>query len=78
MSRTRILAPKGTAPPMIPRTANEWAHFLKKAIDRAEATGHPSLAGLRLAMIEGRAEKVLRRLSLVTEADLDREMPLSS
>jgi hypothetical protein len=76
MGKTRFLPP-GATPVAIPtKTSLMWTDLLRQAIERAETTGDKRVQGLRRAMIEGRAEAFLRRLSILSTADLDREMPL--
>ncbi len=76
MSRTRILPslvspPKSTAP----RNIHEWNSLLSKAILRAEKLGDRRLEGLRKAMMDGRSEKILRQMSILSDVDIDREFP---
>jgi hypothetical protein len=53
----------------------EWNHLLSKAIKRAELKGDNRLAGLRKASSDGKAESILRRFGILSEADLVREFP---
>ena len=77
MSRTRILPslvssqPKSTGP----RNIHEWNALLSKAIQRAEGLGDRRLEGLRKAMMDGRSEKILRQMSILSDVDIDREFP---
>ena len=59
--------------PAHPTTATGWTSLLSQAIKRAEAKGDIRLAGLKRAMVEGTAEKTLRKLSILTDVDLQRE-----
>jgi hypothetical protein len=78
--KTRIL---GTAPQttpkrtiQVPERREDWNQLLRKAIQRAEVTGDRRLEGLKRALVDGKAEKHLRLLSIIHDADLDREFPL--
>lgn len=64
-----------TKKPTAPTTASGWNTLLSQAIKRAEVRGDNRLAGLKRAMVEGQAEKTLRRLGILTETDLQREFP---
>jgi hypothetical protein len=46
---------------------------MRKVIDRAERTRDRRLAGLRKAMLEGKAEDHLRLLGIISEVDIRRE-----
>jgi hypothetical protein len=56
---------------------NQWLQLLRKAIARAQATKDPRLNGLQQAMATSSAEKILRRMSIICDADLIREFPES-
>ncbi len=47
-----------------------------KAIDQAERANDRRLPGLRKALADGKAEKHLRMLGIICEADLFREFPV--
>lgn len=77
MSRSRTL-PSLVSPPSKtsgPKNIHEWNTLLSKTIQRAESLGDRRVEGLRKAMVEGRAEKMLRQMSILSDADLDREFP---
>lgn len=59
--------------PKGPQNAHEWNLLLSKAINRATEKGDRRVTGLRQAMQDGRAEKILRQMSILTETDIDRE-----
>lgn len=59
--------------PKHPRTVQDWNVLLSQVIQRAQATGDRRLEGLRLAMVNGQSEKILRQYSILSEADLLRE-----
>lgn len=72
MTKTRQLYPtlkkQGTA------TSQEWNRLLRKAIQMAEAGGSVRrLRMLKRALGQGKAREYLKRLSIVCEADLQRE-----
>lgn len=76
MSKSRIL-PTLTSPkkPLGPQNIHEWNALLSKAIQRADAAGDRRVEGLRRAMTDGRSEKILRQMSILSDVDLDREFP---
>ena len=77
MPKTRLLkAPKPKK--QNPKSPVEWNALLRKAISRAEAIEDSRLAGLKLALSKGQAERKLRRMCIVSDADLDREFKKSS
>ncbi len=75
--KTRFLPP-GPAPTTTTRSVLAWTDLLRQTTTRADQVGDRRAAGLRRAMVEGKAEAVLRRMSILSETDLDREMPLQS
>lgn len=76
MSKSRLL-PSIAPPkkPLGPQNIYEWNALLSKTIQRAAAVGDRRLEGLRKAMTDGRSEKILRQMSILSEVDLDREFP---
>ena len=52
-----------------------WHTFMLKVIDKAERTTDRRLPGLRKALVEGQAEKHLRLMGIICEADISREFP---
>lgn len=58
-----------------PTGHNEWNALLSQSIRRAEALQDPRLAGLRKAMVEGKAEPTLRRMGIISKVDIEREFP---
>lgn len=56
-----------------PKNTNGWNSLLSAAIKRAEAKGDNRLASLRSAMVNGKAESVLRKYGIISEADIIRE-----
>ena len=60
-----------------PNSIEGWNVLLREAITRAERQKDRRLEGFKRAMIEGKAEPILRRLGIICPADLDRELPLS-
>jgi hypothetical protein len=54
---------------------NQWILLLKKAIAMAQKTKDPRLGVLQQAMRTATAESVLRKMSIICEADLRREFP---
>lgn len=64
-----------TQAPKNPTTATGWNQLLTKAIRRAEARSDNRTQALKRAMIQGSAESTLRRYSILSETDLNREFP---
>lgn len=58
-----------------PNRREDWKQLLNKALARAEASGDRRAIGLKQALIDGEAEKHLRRLGVIHEGDLTREFP---
>ena len=52
-----------------------WVALMRLTIARAEATGDKRLEGLRWALQEGKSEMFLRKLGVISEADIPREFP---
>lgn len=74
MSKTRLLqAPKPKT--QRPRTPVEWTALMKKAIARAEAVGDRRVENMKKALRRGGVEQKLRRMSIISEADIAREFP---
>ncbi len=71
MTKSKMLQP--TEALKHPKDVQEWNQLLSKAIKRAEETGDRRLEGLRQAMTQGRSEKILRSMSILSESDLNRE-----
>jgi len=59
-----------------PDRREDWKQLLVKAIQRAEATGDRRLEGLKRALVDGQAERHLRRLGIIHDVDLSREFPV--
>lgn len=57
---------------------NQWNLLLRKAVVRAQAANDPRVTALQQALGTGDAEKVLRRMSIICDADLAREFPVQS
>lgn len=58
-----------------PQRAHEWQGLLRRAIEAAAAVSDARLPLLRAARDGADAEKVLRRLSIIHDADIAREFP---
>jgi|AntDeeMinimDraft_6_1070357.scaffolds.fasta_scaffold03487_6 hypothetical protein len=50
-----------------------WGNMYREALRRAEASGDPRLQDLR--HFSGDPEQALRRLSIISKVDLEREFP---
>lgn len=53
-----------------------WENLMSRVIERATRLEDRRLEGLKHASSTGSSESFLRRLGIICEADLDREMPL--
>jgi hypothetical protein len=72
--KSRVAKPvKKTAAAQLPKTKQDWNRFMRRVISRAEAVGDRRLPGLKQALAQDRSETLLRKLSLVSQADIDRE-----
>lgn len=58
-----------------PTRALEWKRLMEKTLARADKLKDRRAAGLRQAVVDGRAEPLLRRMGIISEADLLREFP---
>lgn len=56
-------------------TQNQWTQLLRKAIARAQANKDPRLPSLQHALQQAEPELLLRRMSIICDADLLREFP---
>lgn len=75
MNRVRKLEP--STPSLAPVGQSQWNQLLRRAISAAELAKDPRLTALRQAMMANTAEKTLRRMSVICDADLQREFPVS-
>ncbi len=58
-----------------PQNHAEWHSFMLQVIERAARTEDRRLPGLRKALAEGKAEKHLRTLGIISTPDVLREFP---
>ena len=58
-----------------PTTSSGWNTLLSLEIRLADGKADPRLGGLKRAMVEGKAEQVLRMYGVISQADLLREFP---
>jgi ABC-type microcin C transport system permease subunit YejE len=58
-----------------PRDLYGWVKLAQLAIARAEKIKDRRLEGLRASLTNGKAERTLRQLGIICEADVDREFP---
>lgn len=78
---TRLLNQNQQSPKRViqaPSRREDWKQLLNKAIARADAAGDRRVEGLRQALIDGAAERHLRRLGIIHEVDLTREFPIKT
>jgi hypothetical protein len=77
---TRLLNQNLPPKPRIqaPERREDWKQLLRKTIARAELTGDRRLEGLKCALVDGAAEKHLRRLGIIHDVDLTREFPVKN
>ncbi len=57
----------------LPANPYEWKQLMHKALDKAVQNNDPRAAGLRKALESGQAERHLRLMGIVCQADIDRE-----
>jgi hypothetical protein len=75
MAKTRLAAGADRPVKRGAKAPHEWDHLMQKAIVRAEKLGDQRrLRQLRRALQEGRSAQCLKRMSIITEADIDREL----
>lgn len=73
MIRVRKLNPPKPSKAAMGKT--QWVLLLKKAISKAQVTKDDRVQALQNALMTDTAEKVLRRMSIICDADLQREFP---
>ena len=73
MSATRLSQP---VKPKSPTDLYGWTRLAQMAIERAVKKKDRRLEGLRAALTNGKAEKTLRQMGIISEADVLREFPL--
>jgi len=54
----------------------QWVVFCRRALARAKQAKDPRVTALQEALNANNAERTLRRMSLICDADLDREFPV--
>ncbi len=59
----------------LPQSISDWNRLLQQAIEQAAAGQSRHLPGLRQALVDGTAEKHLRKLGIICPTDIDREFP---
>jgi hypothetical protein len=72
-STSRVSQP---AKPKTPTDLYGWTRLAQMAIARAEKKKDRRLEGLRAALTNGKIEKILRQMGIISEADVLREFPL--
>lgn len=75
--RTRLLVPS-TETIRAPESIQEWNRLMMDVISRAESLEDRRLPGLRKALVDGKAETHLRKLGVISPADVEREFPLTA
>lgn len=71
--KTRLLNPPPSS--SLPQNPIEWRKLMLNAIEQAEKTGSRHATGLRQALAAGQIEPTLRRMGIVSPADIAREFP---
>ena len=56
-------------------TPTQWRNLMRKVIARAKQLKDPRAQMFEESLSQGTFEKVLRRLSIISEADIVREFP---
>lgn len=59
----------------LPSRPEEWTKLMRKVIATAKSRKDRRLPGLQHALANDRSEAHLRSLSIVTDADIEREFP---
>lgn len=59
------------------RGPRAWEQLMRTAIEKARLTGDRRLTGMEAALAKGQSEQVLRKFSIICEADLNREFQIS-
>lgn len=72
----RMFKPPAAPAVQAPKSPEEWTRLMRQVIERAETLQHRHLPGLRASLVQGNAEKHLRLLGIISQADLDRQFPL--
>jgi hypothetical protein len=72
----RNLKPKKPLSPIkMPGSQAEWTQLMRQTIARAEVQGDRRIHGLRKALVDGRAERMLRMMGIIHVGDLRRVFP---
>lgn len=75
MATTRLPAGARRASKKGMMAPHEWDRLMRKVIARAEAVGDKRrLRQLRQALQQGKSSQCLKRMSIISEADIDREV----
>lgn len=73
---TRIRKPAtGKADSRMPKTPFEWENLMRQVMARARDQRDRRHEGLKGVIERGEAAKVLRRMGIICEADIQREFP---
>lgn len=57
-----------------PASPAEWEKVMRQLIDRLARLKKPH-EGLKAAYVQGNSEQMLRRMSILSQTDIDREYP---
>lgn len=74
MTYGRSLKPK-TQKIQAPASMDGWRQLMQAAIEAADRTGDRRVHGLRKAMVDGKAERVLRMMGIIHPGDILRVFP---
>lgn len=80
VGRARALLPLNRKNPRAstiptPKTAGEWEKLMRVVIAKAEEQGDRRIHGLRKALVDGQAERILRMMGIIHLGDLPRVFP---
>ena len=76
MARTRLAAELVQPAKTGAKNPQEWERLLRKVLDRAKLLRDDRLLrALEAARQEGRVAQYLRKMSILSEVDLERELP---
>lgn len=74
-NRKRVLTRPVKPASREPKTEREWLRLMHKVIAQAEKLDDPRVTAFRLAINQGRAAQVLKRLRIICDNDILRVFP---
>jgi hypothetical protein len=74
-SLQRIQGRNKPSPIPMPKSAAEWEKLMRIVIEKAETQKDRRVHGLRKALVDGKAERMLRMMGVIHLGDLPRVFP---